>query len=275
MTAFKKNSLLKKLCNRGDEINIVNGHLFIQANSKKEVPKEWLIKNKVQLVSEIAELLSIDVYIYDSYSTGQYGKYKSQGVTLQFLNIRTGEAAYVVFNASLKRVRNSHKNKAGGLLPKGQFRVTKNRAFYKFWFSTGLKIPPRLSSFHSYMGNLKVLFFIPDPNVMGKITNKIIPRVNVKHDQLVEMLDRNLIDNSQTICIQPVDKEHTALAYKEVPQGHANKGVEGDINTGREKCGTSLNGNAVISAPLPRSIYKVPPSEQTREEWLRDYDKYQ
>ncbi|PKG37642.1 hypothetical protein, partial [Psychromonas sp. Urea-02u-13] len=119
MTTINKFSLLNKLFERGDQINIVNGLLTIQSQSQIEVPKKWLNENKEELVSDIATLFSLNVYIYYDYSTGQYGEHKSQGVTLQFVNVTTGAEAYAIFNAGLKRTRNSKNNKAGELLPKG------------------------------------------------------------------------------------------------------------------------------------------------------------
>jgi hypothetical protein len=272
MITINKSSLLNKLFDRGDQINIVNGLLTIQPQSQKEVPKKWFRENKEELVSDIAALFSIDVYIYDRYSTGQYGKHKSQGVTLQLLNITTGEDAYMVFNAELKRQRNSGSHKAGALLPEGQFRVSKNRAFYKWWLSTGLKFPPRLSSFHSYMGNLKTLFFVASPDDQGKITDKMIPTFNVTHENINELLGDINADKPHTANIQETDNAQTTMTDKQINVGLEDKGLQSNLSTGFNKCGTRLYGNMNISNSLPLVNLSVRPQDQTTEEWLSNWD---
>ena len=94
---------------------------------------------------------------YLEYSSGLYGPGMHGGITLQFLQEDTGTQYYVIFNADVKRKRNTESHKAGTLLPKGRFSVGEKSAFYKFWLATGIAVPPRLSAFNDYIGKLKLL----------------------------------------------------------------------------------------------------------------------
>jgi len=65
------------------------------------------------LIRDICLALNITAFKYISYSTGSYDSKKSQGITLQFNNLQINEDAYIVYNASLKRTRNSSGGKKG------------------------------------------------------------------------------------------------------------------------------------------------------------------
>ena len=99
---------------------------------------------------------------YEGYSTGHYGKNKAGGVTLQFVCEITHKNYYAIFNANLVRKRDIGRHKAGDPLPRGRFSVGSRSAFYKFWISAGLEVPPRLSAFNDYMGKLKNFKFSGD-----------------------------------------------------------------------------------------------------------------
>lgn len=146
-------SLLLTLLTRGDSVAIERGRLVIRPASGVAVPEQWLADNRLRLSRELLELVGMDAYEYDGYSTGSYGSSRRGGVTLQFVSAVNGEGAYAIFNADLTRARSVAGKKAGSPLPKGQFRVGKRSAFYKFWLSTGLPVR-RLSDFHDYMGKL-------------------------------------------------------------------------------------------------------------------------
>ena len=272
MTTLNNTPLLKKLCNKGDQINIINGRLSLLPLSKKEIPPSWLKQNENILISEIAELFSIDIYIYDRYSTGFYGKHKSEGVTLQFFNLATGQEAFMIFNAQLLRARSTSKHKAGERLPKGQFRVSKNMGFYKWWLTTKLKQPPRLSSFHCYMGNLKQLFFTADIDRKGQVIDKKTALLNIRHKDIVASIQGLNKNNSHTVSIQNTDNTHTAITYKESTASPEYKGAQVDITTGKNNHGKRLYGSEVISNTLHIDKQIVNPKEQSHEEWLNSWD---
>ena len=95
---------------------------------------------------------------FESFSTGFYGV-GFGGVTLQFIDLATGENYYAIFNAELSRKRATRRHQAGTRLPGKQFRISRRHLFYRFWRNTGLPVPPRLGAFHDYMGNLRKLQF--------------------------------------------------------------------------------------------------------------------
>jgi hypothetical protein len=268
MTHFKKCSLLETLFSRGDHIDIIKGKLVITPASKQQIPKKWLAENSTRLLSEIATLLDINVYIYDSYSTGYYGKHKSPGLTLQLINISTGEDCYLTFNVELKRSRTTNNGVKGSSLPKGQFRISKKYKFYQFWLLTGLSLPPRLSSFHDYMGNLKQCFFIPTFDHGAKVKDKIIPLLNICHGEVLGRFSQVKTNNSQTSNIQQPYNAHTNMPYSEIAQPHEYKGLSGDGATCSNNYELSKQGSAVISNPLPNTKSIKRPEEQTVDEWL-------
>jgi hypothetical protein len=273
MTHLKKYSLLETLFSRGDHIDIIKGKLAITPASRKQTPKKWLAENSTRLLSEIAALLNINVYIYDSYSTGHYGRHKSSGMTLQLINISTGEDCYLTFNVDLKRSRTTPKGVKGSSLPKGQFRISKKYKFYQFWLSTGLNLPPRLSSFHDYMGNLKQCYFIPTFDHSAKVKDKIIPLLNICHGEILARFSPPPTNNNQTSDIQLPYNRHTNMPYSEIAQSDEYKGLSGDLTTCSNNYELSKQGSAVISNPLPVNTTLKSPHEQTTDEWLNDWEQ--
>ena len=270
MTHFKKCSLLETLFSRGDHIDIIKGKLVITPASKKPVPKKWLTENSTRLLNEIATLFDINIYIYDSYSTGNYGKHKSPGMTLQLINISTGEDCYLTFNVELKRSRTTNNGIKGNCLPKGQFRISKKYKFYQFWLSTGLNLPPRLSSFHDYMGNLKQCFFIPTFDHGAKVKDKIIPLLNLCHCEVLGRFSQLNPNNSQTSDIQQPYNTHTNMPYSDIAQPYEYKGLSGDVTTCSNKYELSKQGSAVTSKPLPYHLeLKKKLNSMTNEEWAK------
>lgn len=276
-------TLLEELIKRGDEVSVINGVLSISPYSKKPVPEQWLKDNEVKLACEIGRLLSIDVFQYASYSTGEYGKRKSSGLTLKFLNVETAAESFVVFNAELKRTRNVGNKRAGQLLPKGQFRVTKNTKFFKWWLTTGLKTPPRLSSFHSYMGNLKKLFFALSVDSKGKITDKSLPLLSVSHENIASLLgfraqpiESQMTYNSHTTDGQLAYKAHTRMAYKETPEPLVTTSLQPILTTGCENYVNTLIRKGGYKEgkglEVDTSIKEVNNKAQTSDEWLIEYD---
>jgi hypothetical protein len=273
MTNLYKCSLLETLFSRGDHIDIIKGKLVITPASKQPVPKKWLAENSTRLLSEIATLLDINVYIYDGYSTGYYGKHKSPGMTLQLINISTGEDCYLTFNVELKRSRTTNNGIKGSSLPKGQFRISKKYKFYQFWLSTGLSLPPRLSSFHDYMGNLKQCYFIPTFDHGAKVKDKIIPLLNLSHGEVLARFSQLNPYNSQTSDIQQPYNTHTNMPYSDMAQPYEYKGLSGDDRTCSNNYELSKQGSAVISNPLPVNTTHKKPHEQTTDEWLNDWEQ--
>ena len=273
MTHLKKCSLLETLISRGDQIDIINGKLIITPSSKLDVPKQWLALNRHNLVIAIVKLFDTDVYIFDSYTTGYYGKNKSAGVTLQFVSLTTGKQCYVTFNVELKRKRTTVKATKGSSLPKGQFRVSKKYMFCKFWLATGLNLPPRLSAFHDYMGNLKQLYFLPRVGQQNKVIDKIIPTLNINNKDILNKFINNNAYNCQTRNTQKPLNNHSITTRKDLAESTLNKGGPVNTTTGLNNYELSKQGSAVISNHSSITPMNKSPEEQTIEEWFTDYNK--
>ena len=268
------NSLLSYLLQRGDTIFIAGGRLVIKPNSGASVPNNWLEEHSPDLIREILSKTNTEAFTYESYSTGQYGSNRYSGVTLQFTSLLSGNEAFAIFNADLKRLKITSKGKKGAPLPKGQFRVGKKSAFYKFWAKTDLNIPPRLSSFHDYMGNLKQLLFsgkYVDRERLDK--HSLIPQ-EVSYSDILKAFNLSVQpDKAQTNSIQHPDKCHTTLPYKESEEAHAPQRIQPNLTTGDLNCGIRLKGSAVTREKvIPINTHKRP-DEQTTDEWLADYSR--
>ena len=200
---------------------------------------------------------------YLEYSSGLYGPGMHGGITLQFLQEDTGTQYYVIFNADLKRRRNTKNHKAGSLLPKGRFSVGEKSAFYKFWLATGIAVPPRLSAFNDYMGKLKAFRYSAyvtsgkrlDARSLKPIFNPVVSS-----------------NNLPTNFKQHPNNLQTNVSNIESLEQHIDTG----LNTDRTACvrnyDISKQGGALTSKPLSHleEIERV--KNQTVEEWIAEYE---
>jgi hypothetical protein len=121
--------------------------------------------------------------MFISFSVGSYANGLYEGITLLFLEEKTGIEYYVIYNVKRKVVKGKRK---GQLYPGNKFRVTKRMRFYKFWtFKCKLPLPSRgLTAFNECMGKLKQFKFkalIKQGNQLDKdhifvITDEIEPK---------------------------------------------------------------------------------------------------
>lgn len=206
---------------------------------------------------------------YLSYSTGSYGQHKSGGVTLQFIQEPSGNPYYVIFNADLKRKRNSKNHKVGSLLPQGRFSVGMRSHFVAFWRSTGLSLPPRMSSFHDYMGKLKKCSYAADLTIGNRLdagTLRAIKFVDVKLENLSDTIHTNTIhfsDNCQTV----ISNNHSNSNQQQTGIGtDLTASIEAYDISKQEGTNTSLI-NTLDNDPERAK-------KQTNEEWLAEYDRF-
>jgi hypothetical protein len=264
---------VKDLLTRGDELEIVDGRLNIFAESGLPVPAEWLKLHEDKLVYELVSQMAIDALVYESYSTGRYGAKHHSGVNLQFLNLLTGDSRYAVFNADLDRVKATKKGPIGSPLPKGQFRVGKLSRFYRFWLNANQPLPPRLSSFHDYMGNLKGTLFTGIVGREERLDKQSIKLLNITYvEVLAAFFQRSLPDNPHTPSIHSPDKYHTTMPYNESMKRLMQRDLEPIQTTGNCNYGTRSPGSAVVRGRSVLSTANKIPQDQTVEEWLEDYD---
>jgi hypothetical protein len=298
--AISDSSLLAKLLHKGDEIDIVQGKLLIKPNSGLAVPLNWLKQNETLLINEICCLFNIVPLRYMSYTTGRYGAKKSQGITLQFCNLKTGEDAYIIYNASLERSRTNKNAKKGDPLPGKQFIVSERSGFYKFWLSTGLPLPKSPSKFYECIGKLKPLVFTSAIDFKNRITDKKSPLLELSFH---EILNKHRValagkQNEELTAKQPlIFRQETAnqpLSFptKDVEQKHTHNGLAANQSTCTSKCGNTVIRKEVLSTgvgldntPINNTnnkeadeninevnLQKKRPEEQTVDEWLEDWE---
>ena len=193
---------------------------------------------------------------YMTYSTGLYGRQNAGGITLQLLCERTGEDYYVIFNADIKRKRNFKDKKAGALLPKGRFSVGRKSAFYKFWLSTGISIPPRLSAFNDYMGKLKGLLFLAEINSDNRLNACTL---------------RLMTNNPQTDDKQSSNKLQTKTSNSNVPQNLICTSGSKNITTYMNNYDISKQVSTNTSNAYTPINDVIGVKEQTNEDWINDY----
>jgi hypothetical protein len=298
--AISDSSLLAKLLHKGDEIDVVQGKLVIKANSRLAVPLTWLKQNEALLINDICRLFNIVPLRYISYTTGSYGVKKSQGITLQFSNLQSGEDAYIIYNANLKRTRNSKHAKKGDLLPGKQFIVSERSGFYKFWLSTGLPLPKSPSKFYECIGKLKPLVFISSIDLNNRITDKKLPLLEVSFHELLDKYRVALAgkQNEELTAKQPLTfrqetaKQPLSFPAKDIQQNHIHNGLAANQSTCTSKCGNTfirkevirkgispdylpintLNSNIVDEDIFEPILKNKRPEEQSVDEWLSDWE---
>ena len=273
-------SIIRKILSQDDQLSIEQGQLVIRPESGKAIPPKWREEHVSEICTEILSATGLTAFRYESYTVGHYGPKTTPGVNLQFSNILTGETAYVVFNVILTRSRNTRHGKKGQRLPAKQFRVTEHFAFTKFWRRCDLPLPARLSAFHECMGKLQPVLFTATVKPNNAINKTSIEPLEINHDQIATAFNtekspdncptnlRQRPDNCPTTSRQalPTRKPAKAIqsgAYNHIEVGELNTGVKGQCNNGSGVKGSNSNA---INSPIR-------PEDQTREQWLTDYDR--
>lgn len=233
-------SLLEILITRGDRVFIAAGKLSIEPISGKAIPRKWIKSHQNQLLTEICSLLDLTPFRYISFSTGHYkicesGKL-SGGVTLQFENLITGEAAFTVFNAELKRQRTTKQGKAGDRLPNKQFRIRPRSNFQKFWNSAKLKQIDQ-SKIHRYMGLLKEVLFTFDPNEKQRVSNEKIKLLEVPFETIRAAFS---VPNSCLSHAYAVPKPCLRAVPKGSPLAQSQKAFQPNSTTGESSYGNKV-----------------------------------
>lgn len=258
--------LLKALLAQGDSVGIERDRVVINPKSGKPVPDWWMKDRELGLKMAIVAALNIEVYEYESFSTGRYDKCGSEGVTLQFLSPITGMEAYVIFNAYLTRLRTVGGNCKGSRLPGKRFRVGRRSSFYKFWKSTSLQVPPSLTSFHDYMGNLRGIWFTASVNDNRMDKSSLRPLSVPAH----MVRSAFMPDKFQTIPGQAPDNVRTRIPDKQSRQTHASWALQRNQTAGyqnHEDKVTSKRGHTGMVIPFPQNTSL---DDQSEEEWIEE-----
>lgn len=259
-----------KLLSLGNEISIEIGRLVIRPSSGKPVPQDWMEKHSPALLREILHTLGIDAYEYGGYSTGKFGLQKAPGVAIQLPSFVDGLDTHAIFNAELNRDRTTKAGAKGSDLPKGHFRIGKRSHLYRFWQSTGLPMPKRLSSLHDYLGNLRGILFAADM-VTGRKNRLDTASLRPLSITSAEVRDAFDPDNCRTISGQATDNCRTKVPDKVSAPDQQNQGLQGNQTTGTENHGKTVISTDGYTAVNVSTQSRKPPEEQTVEEWLADY----
>lgn len=294
-------SLLTTLLIKGDQVSITQGKLLIKPSSGLPVPPKWLRQHELSLINDICLLLNFNALRYVSYSTGCYGSKKSEGITLQFINLHTNEDAYLIFNASLKRVRNSRGGKKGEQLPGKQFIASGRSSFYKFWCSTNLPLPRSLSKFYECMGKLKPLIFTGKVDLNNRIAGKKLLLLEASYQNILAKSNLTLSGNINTnlnakeplIFRQETAKKPLSFTAKDIELGHAVNELAPNQSTCPSKYGYKVIRKEVISKGINTDITPINnsntkgidgnkieakseknkrPEEQSNDEWLSEWE---
>lgn len=233
--------LLEILVSRGDDVSIEHGRLVIRPVSGDPVDEGWLQKYSKTLQRQILLILGKEAYEYDGYSTGWYDHHKAPGVTLQFPSVLTGLDAHAIFNAKLTRDRTTKTGAKGSPLPKGHFRIGKRSQLYRFWQSTKLPFPKRLSSLHDYMGNLRGILFTA---TMIDGHEKRLDKESLRPLTISAAEVRKVFqpDKGRTTAGLTTDNYQTKMPDKNLALAQQNRGIQQKPTT----CATK-HGKAAIS----------------------------
>ncbi len=183
----------------------------------------------------------------------------SEGVTLQFVNIKTGEEAHLIFNVNLTYQRTRGNHKAGDPLPKNHFWAGKRSGFVKFWSMTGLEMPTSLSRFHKRMGKLKTVLVSFKVGINGKGINSTISM----NQDINRTLKRHKEDIRKTL--EKDIKKPSKPNSEKVLSSNQLRVSETTVKRNKVE-GTKGN---------PLSPSKLIPEDQSRDDWLADYEDNQ
>jgi hypothetical protein len=186
-------TIIKQLFDKGYSVSIDNGKLNISTSNGREIPSQWLTDYSNRVASEVAQLLNQSIYSYSHYKTGIFCRGVAPGVMVTFIDLYTREDAFAIFNATLKRQRNTKLAKAGGALRKGVFNIGTRSALYKLWFKLGLDLPRRPSELYKSMGKLKSLYLTGENSNSTKLANNTIRPFSCDSKVIIEILSGNSV----------------------------------------------------------------------------------
>lgn len=269
-------NLLKRLLERGDDVEVLGGQLKISPASGEPVPSEWLAGHQRQIQVELAGVLGIPLFRYVGYTVGNYGCHRASGITLRFEVFPDYIPGYCVFNVDLARARNTKNGAAGNPLPDGQFRPRPGGEFVKFWNRTGIKHPDRRGKYHQHMGNLKHIIFTGEI-LDEKIKKSTLAPLTISADDLRDIFrtyEGQYRDNEGT---NPKDKKMQTGQQRRTLQASSTTGQSDHGNTEISKEGVKVfqiicSRCAGEGCPWCKGKTNIkPPQDQSTEEWLSDF----
>lgn len=261
---------LLTLLQRSEYLAVERGRIrLIPANGDTVTSDAWLKENWLRVASELLRVTGHSGFIYKGYSTGFYTGHKAGGVTLQLFDPTTGQTAFAIFNADLKRARTTKHGKKGTALPKGRFIPGKKSGFVQFWCDMALDLPKRLSAFHDCMGKLDGLLMSAIINEKNKVINRSLMPLTINHQELTELI--NTPDNFPTTSRQLPDNQPTRAPDKESHQTQVLQDSQPTSATCLNEYGTKVKGITGEGNSSIQMLNSKLPQDQTVDEWLDDY----
>lgn len=288
-------NLTHSLLTKGHFLAVHNGQLRIDPKSGKSIQHDWFAHNSCRVMSELAQQLKSPIFSYSYYKTGNYNNGRSPGVMIRFVDLLTGDEAFALFNADLKRKRTSNGRNAGEPLPDGKFCIGRRSALCLLWLKTGLPLPKRFSEWHKSMSKLQRIYFRAERGASGKLSNQSITPLSLSNAEIIHLFGDNLATSQR----QASDKTATRNGDKEQRQGMVTRNGDKHVSTGHAIKGLGYNSKCVskqvrvsesageLSACVSNCVQRnnvmtcevvpLPPSnkipeEQSNEEWLASYD---
>lgn len=155
---------------------------------RQDSASNWLKEHRIDIENLIINELRLkNAYRFVNYSTGSYGPKKSDGVTLTFDNISSGNDAYCIFNADIRYQRGV---KAGQKLPKKRFKVKPRSKLSKLLKAAKIN-PRRPSEYHEHMGKLKNLIYTAElkpPSTGSKLLKDSVKPLHIDTEELTKLL---------------------------------------------------------------------------------------
>lgn len=287
--------IITSLISKGHSVSIQNGRVEIIPSKGAIVPPIWLNNHSHRIASEVAQLVNQSIYVYSHYKTGTFNKGIAPGVMVSLNDLLTGENVYAIFNAELKRKRNTKSGNAGAALPKGKFTVGRQSALYKLWLKTDLELPRRPSELYKSIGKLKSIYLTAQRTNESKLSNSSIEMFSCDSQTIQRIIGGNFVASQWQLG----GKEVASNGGMELGQTQvANSGVN-DIASSQVDSILQANSKYVCDKPRVaeskgnestcdsnydqsykemtcnvtsiNSSKKIP-QEQTHEEWLKDFD---
>jgi hypothetical protein len=288
--------IIKNLINKGHSVAIQNGRLEIISSNGAIVPQDWFNNNSHKIALEVAQLVNQSIYVYSLYQTGTYYKGIAPGVMISLNDLLTGENVYAIFNAELKRKRNTKSGNAGAALPKGKFTVGRQSALYKLWLKTDLELPRRPSELYKSMGKLKSIYLTAQISNKSKLSNRSIEMFSCDSQTIHRLIGGNLVASQWQLGGKVVASNggtelgQTQVAsngVNDIAASQADRALQANSKYESDKlrvikskgngstCDLNYDQSYKVmtnNVSIISSNKKKIPQEQTHEEWLKDFD---
>ena len=150
------------------DLSIVDGLLVIRDFDPERQTKaeSWLRENYDQIREVICSAIAVPLYIYTDYNADKFGDKYHSGVALNFIQTKTGEEFYTIFNADLKHAKGQKKGRR--FSNKKQFRIGRGTKFQKALIKWGIPKPRKPAEWWRQMGKLRGRIFIADVSLDGR-----------------------------------------------------------------------------------------------------------